>query len=386
MIQGKQIKQQNTITRPDVNYRAIKSLNCSMIKLFDQDPIKFFEEYKMGKAKKDKKSTALLIGDMVDFYLLDCKGDYEEFTARFDEKFALFEGTKGSGQVFILCDILFEVTQEDTQDGVVKTDFATRFSEACRKVQAQDKYKKATEEKILADFEANGLQYFQTLLDNVGKSVVDISLVDKAKKVAELLKTDEFTKDLFDSDTDDVEHFPKHVIEWEYMSIDCKSELDLIIVDHKNKVIYPKDLKTTYDNENFEYGYLKYRYDLQAAFYRMAVTYWAEENGMTDYRIDHMEFIVADTSYNNRRPIRFQTSKDDFEQSYSGFSVRGNKYKGLEEIVYEIIWAEESGNWNVSKDVFDNKGILPLSLKYDEIQVPVYKASKFSENPDMEIG
>ncbi len=366
MITGNQIRQQNTIARLDVNYRKIKALNCSMIKLFDTDPIKFYEQFKLGKKKKDSKSTALLIGDMVDFYLLDCKGDEKEFHNRFDEKFALFEGTKGTGQVFFLADLLFEVTQADTDDeGVIKSDFELRFSEACKKVQVLGKYKGSTEEKMLVDFEKNGLTYFQTLMNNLGKNVVETSLVDKALKVAELLKTDPFTADLFDTDTNHVEHFPKFVIEWEFMGIDCKSELDLIIIDHKNKVIYPKDLKTTYDNENFEYGYLKYRYDLQAAFYYHAVKYWAAENDMKDYNIEPMEFIVADTSYNNRRPIRFQTSQEDYSKSYYGFSLRGIKYKGLDEIVEDILWAEESGNWNVSKDVFDNKGILQLKLNYD---------------------
>lgn len=368
MITGKTIKQQNTIVRPDLNYREIKSLNCSMIKLFDTDPIKFYEQFKLGKKKKDSKSTALIIGDLVDFYLLDCKGDETEFTNRFSEKFALFEGTKGTGQVYVLADILFDLTQEDTdEDGVLKSDFETRFSEACRKVQSMSppKYKGSTEEKILQDFNKNGLVYFQTLIDNMGKIVVDVSLLDKSKRVAELLKSDEYTRDLFDTDTNLVEHFPKFVIEWKYLGLECKSELDLIIVDHSKKVIYPKDLKTTYDNENFEYGYLKYRYDLQASFYGLAVAYWAIENGMMDYTIEPMEFIVADTSYNNRRPIRFQLTKDDAYKAYSGFSVRGVKYKGLKEIVEDILWAEETGNWNVSREIFDNNGILNLNLNYD---------------------
>lgn len=368
MIKGNVIKQSNVIARPELDYRSLEALNCSMIKLFDTDPVRFYEQFKLGKKKKNVKTTALTIGDLVDFYLLDCKGNDEEFQIRFEEKFGLFEEIKGSGQVFTLVDVLFQITENDTdENGVIKTKFESRFAEACRKVQNMKppKYKGASKEKILLDFNSKGTEYFQKLIDNVGKTIIDISLVDKAKKVAELLKNDEFTKDLFDTDTDEVEHFPKLIIEWEMDGISCKSELDLIIVDHKNKIIYPKDLKTSYDNENFEYSYLKYRYDLQAVFYNLAIQYWAKENDMSDYEIELMEFIVADTSYNNRRPIRFQTSQEDYDNSLYGFSIKGVKYKGLKQIVSEIMWSEKSGIWNVSKEVFDNNGILKLNLNYD---------------------
>lgn len=372
MIKGKQIKQRDTIDRPSVNYRALDGLNCSMIKLFDSDPVKFFEQFKLGKRKKDSKNTALIIGDIADFFLLDCGGNKDEFDSRFDEKFALFDGVKGSGQVFELVDILFELTVADTdEDGKVTSTFEHRFTEACRKVQAAGKYKGATEDKILADFGNKGYDYFESLVSNIGKVVVDVSLMDKALRVAELIRDDEFTKDLFVESTEEVEHFPKHVIEWvcevkgEDKTFPCKSELDLILVNHKKKIIYPKDLKTTYDNENFLYGYVKYRYDLQAAFYYLAVKYWARENGMQDYTIEPMEFIVADTSANNRRPIRYQLTAEDMNAALEGYKLRGVEYKGIRTLIKEISWAEDTNNWTVSKDVFDNAGILKLGLQYD---------------------
>lgn len=370
MIQGKAIKERDTIDRPNVNYRQLEALNKSMIALFDSDPVKFYEQFKLGKKKKDSKTTSLIIGDLVDFYLLDCGGDSDEFDRRFDEKFALMEGTKGTGQVFILADIMFELTQADTdEDGTVKTSFDSRFTDAFTKVQAMGKYKGASEDKALKDFSENGFSYFQTQLDNIGKTVIEVSLVDKAKKVAELLMNDEFTKDVF-TEEEDEEYFPKHPIEWVYHTmsgkdIKCKSEVDILKVDHKNKIIYPRDLKTTFDNENFEYAYTKYRYDLQAAFYTMAVRYWADENDMKDYTVYPMEFIVGDTSSNNRRPIRYQLSSADINYAITGYTLRGVYYKGIRQLLEEISWAEDTDNWNVSKDVFDANGRLALNINYE---------------------
>ncbi len=368
-VKGEIIQQRGQIDRPEVNYRALEALNCSMIKLFDTDPVKFYEQYKLGKKKKESKSTALIIGDIVDFFLLDCRGDEDEFNNRFSEKFALYSGIKGTGQVFYLADELFKISQDQTNDeGLIITPFADRFTEAVQKVQADGKYKGKTEAKILEDFYKDGYDYFQSLLDNVGKIVIDVSLLDKARTVAEILRNDEFTKDVFE-ESDELEYFPKFPIEWKYevgnTIFDCKSELDILKIDHSNKIIQIKDLKTTYDNESFEYTYLKHRYDLQAAFYWFAVMDWRTRNGFDDYIVEPMEFIVGDTSSNNRRPVRYRTRQEDLEASIKGFTLRGVKYKGLGTLLFEIAWAEKNNIWNASKDLIDANGRFALNLKYE---------------------
>lgn len=371
MIEGKQIKPRGTIEVANVNYREIKALNASMIKLFATDPVLFYDQFVLGNKKKDKKSVSLIIGDIVDFYILDCLGDDLEFENRFDEKFSLFNGTKGSGQVFILADELYDLTLQDTNDeGIVTTELEDRLKEALSRVQRAGKYKGATVEKAFKDFSDNGYEYFNQLVTNIGKTVVETSLLDKAKKVAQLILNDKFTSNLFAGSNEEIEYFPKFAIEWKYIVaedtiIDCKSEIDMLLIDHSKLAIYPKDLKTTYDNENFEYGYTKYRYDLQAAFYHLAVKYWAIQNDMSQYKIKPMEFIVADTSVNNRRPIRYQISQLDLDNALMGYSIRGQEYEGLFTLINNIVWAGKTDNWNVSRTVFDNNGKLPLNIKYD---------------------
>lgn len=370
MIKGQQMKEKPNIIRSDVKYRDLPSLNCSMLKLFDSDPVRFFEQFKMGKKIKEKKTASLSIGDIVDFYILDCRGNEEEFDNRFDEKFCLYEEARGTAQVYQLADELFQITQKHVNDkGEVTTSFATRFTEAFNRMQAAGKYSGKTEEKALEDFNKSGLNYFTFLMESEGKTVVDVSLLDRAKIVAKNLLEDSFTKDLWQED-DNEEYFPKFPIEWEYTTksgkkVACKSELDILKIDHKRKMIYPKDLKTTYDNEGFEYNYLKYRYDLQAAFYHCAVRDWANKEGMEAYGIAPMEFIVGDTSYNNRRPVRYQTTTEDLFASMNGFSINGHHYKGVSELMEELEWAENTDNWNVSKMVYENNGKIKLGLKYD---------------------
>ena len=370
MIKGKSItSKRESVPECRVDYRKIDALNVSSIKCYDTDPVKFYREFILKQKRADKKSTSLIIGDLADFYLLDCRGDDEEFENRFHDKFALYEGAKGTGQVFTLADKLYSVTETSLNSmGEVVISFEDRFKDAYDFMIHQGFYKGKTLEKVLEDFNDKGKDYFQTLLDNSCKIVVEVSLVDKSKKVATMLATDPFTEEVFKEG--DMDYLPKFPIEWEYTTqsgkvIKCKSEVDILKICHKEKKIYLKDLKTTYDNENFEYSYLKFRYDLQAAFYYLALEYWRKQEGMVDYTVEPMEFIVGDTSANNRRPVRFQTTLSDLDAGLNGCTIRGNRYKGIHELIDEISWAEDNDIWNASKELCDNNGIMQLNLNYD---------------------
>lgn len=371
MIKGKQIQPKAFVDKPVMNYRKLDALNQSMLKIFDNDPVKFYNQFKLGKTGRDKKNTALIIGDLVDFYVLACKGDETEFNDRFDEKFALFNGAKGTGQVFVLADYLFEETENClNEQGMITCSFETRFSAAVNRIKndTTPKYKGKDEEAILKDFNENGRTYFDMLLENIGKTVVDVSLLDKARSVGNKLLNDPFTSHLFRHDERDYfTHFP---IEWRYelgetKSILCKSEVDMLIIDHEHRVIQPMDLKTTYDNESFDFMYIKNSYYLQNAFYDKAVKVWAAENDMGDFTVLPMQFVVGDTSSNNRRPLIYSTSSKDIVNGMYGFDLRGTHYRGVHELVMDIAWAEENDIWNCSREAFDNKGRMKLKIDYD---------------------
>ena len=372
MIRGEVIKEMYSIQKADVDYRSLGALNSSMVKLFDSDPVKFYDQFKLGKKRKERATISTTIGDIVDFYLLDCKGDEREFDNRWDEKFVLFTGAK-SGQVFSLADELFDITKDCVDEkGEVNVSFDTRFKEAFQKMQNMGYYKGKTEAKALKDFDDNARDYFQALMDNIGKTVVEMSLVEKAKRIAKDILTDDFTREVFETE-EYMEFFAKMPIEWTYVynngkEIECKSEPDILKVDHTNRVIYILDVKTTFDNENFEFSYIKNGYYLQAAFYYLAVKQWAKQEGMENYTVVPTQFLVGDTSVNNRRPIIYKMTDEDLQASMEGFILKGVEYNGLKKIIEAISWAETNDLWNCSKEVFESKGILPLKLKYDKLK------------------
>jgi len=125
------------------------------------------------------------------------------------------------------------------------------------------------------------------------------------------------------------------------------------------------DLKTTYDNESFDMMYIKNSYYLQNAFYYLAVSSWAIEQGMEGYTILPFKFVVGDTSSNNRRPLIYSTDYGDLDNGLNGFELRGNHYRGINELIQDIAWAEANDEWSCSREAFINKGKMKLNIKYE---------------------
>lgn len=372
MIIASPIKEMNTIQKTDVKYREIDALNSSMLKLFDNDPIKFFEQYKLGRTMESKKTYSLTIGDIVDFYILECNGDEEIFESRWHERFALSSEKLGTSQVLELARILYSITlaYTSTETSEVMVSFETRFEEAFNAIQRAGFYKGKKKSQALEDFNTNGLVYFNELLENTGKSVVDERTLEKGKRVAKLILTDAFTARAFDVSNDATEIFTKFPIEWTYKLLNgkvfkCKSEIDHLSIDHANKEIHISDLKTTHDNENFSYAYIKYAYYIQAGFYYLAVSEWAKSEDMGEYTIHPPRFIVGDTSINNRRPITYEMTATDLNKALEGFSLGITSYKGVRQIVEDIAWAEDNDIWNCSREVYENEGKGKINIKYE---------------------
>ena len=343
------------IAKP-IEYRKIDALNQSALKVYDTDPVLFYRQFILKEPREDSSSTAMLLGDLVDFYLLECRGNGADFDLKFDEKFVLFSGVRTTSQVFDLADELFKVTKLSmTEEGEIITDFEVRFKEAFNNVQAGGKYKGKTWEKGLDDFNLNGMVYFESLMKSIGKKVVDLNLIEKAKSIVDQLVTDDFTKDIFNK-----ELLTKFAIEFEWFDFKCKMEADAIYVDHENKIIQPYDLKVTYDNEEFAYSYLKNGYYLQQAFYWEGIRNWKNVNGLEDYTIKPMSFVVADSSKNNRKPLVYQLTLEHLNQGFYGFTNNGRYYRGVNELMEAVKWSNDNNIWNCSKEAFDNNGLMTL--------------------------
>ena len=61
-----------------VDYRKVDALNQSALKVYDTDPIQFYKQFILKEKREDASSPSMLLGDLVDFYLLECRGNGAE--------------------------------------------------------------------------------------------------------------------------------------------------------------------------------------------------------------------------------------------------------------------------------------------------------------------
>jgi hypothetical protein len=346
------------------NYRKLEGLSASNIKLFAKDRIAFYKEVVLKEKRKEKTSDALSLGTMIDFCLSDCLGSWQEFEQRFDEKFILLSVKKGSGQMFLLSDLLYEYTLRDMdEEGNITSSFSIRFEEAFNRLQEQDKFKGKKVEWALEQFKDSDAEiYFSENLKAIEKLAVDEWMLTKCKSIVENVLIDENVKHLFE-EKENVNNLGKYIIEWEYKDLKAKSELDNLTIDHNTKEIIITEIKSTWDLEDFERTYLKLRYDLAAIYYYKAIQYTFKE--LQDYMIK-FQFLVIDTSPQELNPLIYKVSLEDLEKAEFGFKTKsGYYYKGLDELVNEILWYQETQNWRISKEAFENNGILNLNINYE---------------------
>jgi hypothetical protein len=201
MIKGEILRE-----KPETTYRKLSGLNQSLLCTFADNPANFYRQVILGEEREDEDTVATLVGGLSDFYILDCDGDEEVFNQRFDEQFALFQGEKGSGQVFILADELFKIAKKNLdENGVIKDEediFTTMFQEAFLNTQAikrgkQYLYSKKDWKKGLEDFDENGRDYYNTLINNADKKVVTLPMIQTSKRIRDQLFTDENLQENF---------------------------------------------------------------------------------------------------------------------------------------------------------------------------------------------
>lgn len=345
-------------------YRKIDALSASDIKLFAKDRIAFYHQKVLGEKRKDKFSDSLTLGTLIDYCLSDCKGSWQEFEQNFDDRFILLSVKKGSGQLFLLADLLYEYTLRDMdEEGNITSSFSTRFEEAFDRLQKEDKFKGKKVEWALEQFKDSDAEtYFSENLKAIDKLPVDEWMLSKCKSIVENVLIDDNVKHLFEKQ-ENIENFGKYVVEWEYKGLKAKSELDNLTINHTNKEIIITEIKSTYDSEDFERTYLKLRYDLAAIYYYKAIQYTFQD--LQDYVIK-FQFLVVDTSPQGLNPLIYKISDKDLVNAEFGFKTKsGYYYKGLDELVDEILWCQETQNWRISKFAYENNGILNLNINYE---------------------
>lgn len=341
-------------------YRDLPALSYSMLKDFVLKGRQYYyKKYVTKDLPPEEESFDMLMGNLVDVLL---------FTKdEFDSKYTTSTVAEPKGQMLDFCNILYKNTMKYTEDGVVVRDMSDilmdSYLECAFEGDVAVKFKGKSFEKVLELFRKDGEEYYEELRRNTGKTVISLGTLKRAEDTVDLIKNNFVTYELF-TQREDVDIYQQLPIEFKFKGTDMRCLPDHFEVHHKTKIIKPYDLKCTWMVEDFDYNYLKNRYYIQGGLYNEGISQWAKKEGLEDYKVQPMRFIAVDST-GITNPLIHKTSYVDLENSFTGFSVDGRRYMGIIEAIKNIKWCMETGNWNISKDSFDKKGIIPMQIKYD---------------------
>jgi len=143
-------------------------------------------------------------------------------------------------------------------------------------------------------------------------------------------------------------------INWGYENkIQCKSLLDGLTLDFKNKKAIIYDLKTTQKLWHFEDSMNQYDYLRQLAYYTMAVRwYLVNECGEDPYAWSFEYYIIGiDTTSSNE----IRVFKIEHEQVQS-------RYDTILDALDVIAWHQRENKWDHSREYYEGNGSESLNL------------------------
>jgi hypothetical protein len=276
----------------------------------------------------------------------------------------LTEGDEAFTQRFIVCEF---PSLSDNLISITKALYH-RFSNEHRKVSTiEDKY---IDEVALSNGYYTNPKYanyrvknikescdeYYSLLSLAGeKTILSQSDYNDVVRCVEELRTSPATKHFFSNnpwDTNLEKVFQlKFKTEWNGIPIRCM--FDCLSVDHKDKVIYPVDLKTTgHPEEEFYKSFITWRYDIQATFYTYILqSVLNKDPYFSQFRIKPFQFVPI-----NRRtlaPLVWEFKLNFNERDLK--DEQGNIYRNWRKILADLNYYITHPNLKYSREAIAYK-------------------------------
>jgi PD-(D/E)XK nuclease superfamily protein len=219
-------------------------------------------------------------------------------------------------------------------------------------------------EKVLEKFNTDEFWgYLKDKYQGGSRTVITSEEMSKAEDIVEVLSNHNHSKNLF---SDELEHHYQYSFVTMIGKFQFKGILDILSIDHTNKIVYMKDLKTgAASASEFQISLVKYRYYLQAAVYRLGFEAICKQLGLKGYELAPFEFVYI--GLKERVPVTFIVSDKWNEAALNGFMIGGYQYKGLYELIDDIYFHWKNKVYDLSREVYENNG--RISLKDDFINL-----------------
>ena len=214
--------------------------------------------------------------------------------------------------------------------------------------------------------EANVYQSFsdKTIIEKISKykngilryiasrgETITIDDYNKALSVVNAIKTSKITSKIFNnSDFKIFYQVPIFCYE-----LHTKVLFDMIVIDTKNNVIIPIDLKTIQNKEiNFvENSFYRFKYYRQAEMYIETLKNMLPEicNDYEKYKVDHFKFLVASAEDSMPLIYEFPVLYDDNDKLI--ISKNGATVENFKTVIENILWHYDHCEYSYDKDLIN---------------------------------
>lgn len=212
--------------------------------------------------------------------------------------------------------------------------------------------------------EEGGSSLYSFTIENEGKRILDTLEWQNVRNSANTLFTHDFTSKWLMADEGEEVLFQFPIL-WTYKGKPCKSLFDIIKIDHTNKVIYPVDLKTSYDHVlGFPKNFIKWCYYLQASFYTEALKYYKlQYPELLNYRIANFRFIIL-SSQDPFKPLVYKTTAEDLHAGKYGGIIKmyNDAIRGFDGLIDDMQWHTENQKYDYPKAIYEKDGELYLGV------------------------
>lgn len=325
------------------NYRKYPAIHYSLLSKLSKDP--------KGVLSEEKDfSDGITFGDALDILLT--QGEKE-----FEEKYCVCKVDKPTGQMGDFVDAFYKLKDSNLAYEVAG-------------------FKRDSITKVLGRFAKEGEDYYNFLVQSEGKQVISYEMYMKVLDAISTLKSHPFTEVYFDKPRKGIEIKYQVPLLFKIDDSEGKCLLDILVIDHEKKIIYPLDLKSMGDYVNtFPASFMKWNYYLQASFY----TYGLKQL-YPDYTIDNFKFIVI-SSLQLNKPLIYKCSDEDLLVGELGGvnKITNKKIKGWRQLYEDYLWHLNNNLWEYPREVYENNGEVELGMFKYEFEKGIYVEEQHKE-------
>lgn len=272
-------------------------LSATGISTFFDSPKGFYNNY-FGKDKKKNKDY--IIGKLIHVFILEPE--------TFDDKFIVKDIKLSDNLKLIAEEVIDSGTLKIEDSKLIRTDdFFNLIIKLCKDLNYYQNL--STDENRYSKVLKEGLLDYFLFYHSIGdKKLITSAEYSKAKDLATVILEDSKLSMLFDKGNSNVEYYTELHLMCEYNEFfGLHGFLDMLKIDHENKIIYLTDIKSTTKHlSRFIYEIKNLNYNLKIAHYTKLILEIYEDLFRNDYVLE-VRFIVVD-SY--KHSIDFLISED----------------------------------------------------------------------------